>query len=176
MTIYRQWLEQRGAQASLVNALQEGSGAVALCAENSAAWLSADFSCQESGRVCVPLPHFFTASQMQWAFESAGVGTLLTDQPDAPLWQQCGFTVRATESAEGLCRLERRAPAVRLPPTTAKITFTSGSTGHPKGVCLSQAAQEAVATSIAELLSAAGVKRHLCALPLPVLLGIGAGV
>lgn len=176
MTIYRQWLEQRGAQASLVNALQEGSGAVALCAENSAAWLSADFSCQESGRVCVPLPHFFTASQMQWALESAGVGTLLTDQPNAPLWQQCGFTVRATESAEGLCRLERRAPAVRLPPTTAKITFTSGSTGHPKGVCLSQAAQEAVATSIAELLSAAGVKRHLCALPLPVLLENVAGV
>lgn len=42
--------------------------------------------------------------------------------------------------------------AVTLPPQTAKVTYTSGSTGSPKGVCLSQQQLEAVAVSLVSVI------------------------
>jgi long-subunit acyl-CoA synthetase (AMP-forming) len=70
----------------------------------------------------------------------------------------------------------REAPPVPLPPGTAKITFTSGTTGAPKGVCLSAATQRAVARSLAGAMRGLGIERHLCLLPLAVLLENVAGV
>jgi long-chain acyl-CoA synthetase len=147
---------------------------VALAADNGESWINADLACLAENKPCVPLPHFFTVEQMQWAVDSAGVDALLTDQPDLPIWQSLGFSLTGQESGV-LHKLKRICAPVLLPSGTAKITFTSGSTGNPKGVCLTQPAQEAVATSIADLMVSLGVKRHLCALPLSVLLENVAG-
>jgi long-chain acyl-CoA synthetase len=147
---------------------------VALAADNGEPWLAADQACMNALKPCVPLPHFFTQGQMQWAVDSAGVDTLLTDRPDLPVWNTIGFTKTGLQ-AGALHRLDRQCDAVTLPADTAKITFTSGSTGNPKGVCLSRTAQETVAKSIAELMVSLGIKRHLCALPLSVLLENVAG-
>jgi long-subunit acyl-CoA synthetase (AMP-forming) len=51
-----------------------------------------------------------------------------------------------------------------------KVTYTSGSTAAPKGVCLGAADLEAVAQSLAGATAALGVERHLCLLPLATLL------
>ena len=56
---------------------------VALAADNGESWIEADLACLAENKPCVPLPHFFTAEQMQWAVDSAGVDALLTDQPEA---------------------------------------------------------------------------------------------
>jgi long-chain acyl-CoA synthetase len=155
--------------------LQLGNaGVVALAADNGDSWLAADLACLNAGKPCVPLPTFFTRDQLQWAVDSAGVDTLLTDQPALPVWHALGFSETGQEAGR-LHRLTRVCTAVALPANTAKITFTSGSTGNPKGVCLSRAAQEAVASSIAGLMTRLGIKRYLCALPLPVLLENVAG-
>jgi long-subunit acyl-CoA synthetase (AMP-forming) len=58
----------------------------------------------------------------------------------------------------------------RLPAGTVKVTYTSGSTAAPKGVCLGAADLEAVAQSLAGATAALGVERHLCLLPLATLL------
>lgn len=58
----------------------------------------------------------------------------------------------------------------------SKITFTSGSTGCPKGVVLSTEEQWDVARMIARQLSTLGLARHLVLLPLSVLLENLAGV
>nr|MDC2856527.1 AMP-binding protein [Ningiella sp. W23] len=58
---------------------------------------------------------------------------------------------------------------------TQKITFTSGSTGEPKGVCLSTQSQMQVAQSLCEQINISK-PTHLCLLPLPVLLENIAGI
>ncbi|MGE6216385.1 AMP-binding protein, partial [Aeromonas media] len=57
-----------------------------------------------------------------------------------------------------------------LPLVTAKITYTSGTTGQPKGVCLSLAQMTAVCESLALRVAPAGVEQHLTLLPLATLL------
>ena len=68
------------------------------------------------------------------------------------------------------------ASEVQLPPGTAKITYTSGTTGSPKGVCLSQAGMEKVASSLLESIGARAAEKHLAVLPLPILLENIAGL
>ncbi|MCE2984123.1 MAG: AMP-binding protein [Burkholderiales bacterium] len=63
-----------------------------------------------------------------------------------------------------------------IPANTAKITFTSGTTGTPKGVCLSAEALLSVAQSIASATEGLGIERHLSALPYAVLLENIAGL
>lgn len=72
--------------------------------------------------------------------------------------------------------LQRTVRPVALPAGTATITFTSGSTGTPKGVCLSDAGLSRVASGIGEATAWLGIERHLCALPLAVLLEHVAGL
>jgi acyl-CoA synthetase (AMP-forming)/AMP-acid ligase II len=73
-----------------------------------------------------------------------------------------------------LLRLPATPPTV--PPGTAKITFTSGTTGAPKGVCLDLQAMRRVAAGLVQAMEFLDVRRHLCALPLAVLLENIAGV
>jgi long-chain acyl-CoA synthetase len=63
-----------------------------------------------------------------------------------------------------------------LPPGTVKITFTSGSTGAPKGVCLGAKALRRVTGGLVEALAPLGITRHLNALPYAVLLENIAGL
>src|SRR5690606_19064653 len=51
-----------------------------------------------------------------------------------------------------------------------KITYTSGTTGAPKGVCLGAAAMDEIARALCEASAAHAGDRHLCVLPLPTLL------
>jgi len=57
-----------------------------------------------------------------------------------------------------------------VPPGTLKITYTSGTTGQPKGVCLDAEAQLAVAESLRQASRSCDVRQHLCVLPLATLL------
>jgi long-subunit acyl-CoA synthetase (AMP-forming) len=58
----------------------------------------------------------------------------------------------------------------------AKVTYTSGSTGAPKGVCLRQRAIQSVTDSLVAATAGLGVQTHLCLLPLATLLENIAGV
>lgn len=142
---------------------------VAVEAANSAAWAVLDLALLELGLVSLPLPGFFTPDQRSHALVDAGAGWLITDSP-----QQGGQALRVGAETLYIHRLDH-AP-VLLPAGTAKITYTSGTTGTPKGVCLSAAGLEKVATSLVQVIGTDYAGRHVAILPLPVLLENVAGL
>jgi long-chain acyl-CoA synthetase len=152
--------------------LQEsGVQRLGLLAENSPAWVIVDLACQLAGICLIPLPQFFSDTQLVNSIESAGIDALLTDDADClrrivpcrAAAFKCGDAYRMTLLAVDSPR------RVALPDGTTKITFTSGSTGAPRGVCLDTAQQSRVAQA---LNAAIGINapRHLCLLPLSTLL------
>jgi len=134
--------------------------------DNGLAWAIVDLAAWHAGIVHVPLPAFFTASQVAHVLAATGADALLEAGGDG--------------TAGGLpagTRLTRRAATpVKPHDGTAKVSFTSGSTGQPRGACLSGEALAAVAEGIATALAPIGIRRHLAVLPLPVLLENVAGL
>lgn len=166
--------EMRDAAARTATRLREsGLHALGLLADNGIAWALADLAAWQAEIPCVPVPLFFSPQQIVHALRDAGVDGLLTDRPQAvqALLQQAGLTAAFAGDFEGLqlLRLSGIAPRA-LPAGTAKITYTSGTTGEPKGVCLSRAHLELVAQSLAQASDAQPSHRHLCVTPLATLL------
>lgn len=145
--------------------------------DNSAAWVLADLAAARAGLVHLPLPTFFTRDQQLHALAATGADALLTLPGVArtlPSIVAREAAVVAGTTLELLLLQARAAP--ELPAGTSKITFTSGSTGTPKGVCLSADAMFRVAEGVALATDPLAIERHLCALPLAVLLENVVGV
>lgn len=152
----------------------QGVRVVATLMDNSAAWIAADLAALQAGLVHLPLPGFFTPAQIAHALRAAGADALLAAPQAAAAFAPLPAT--ATEvMQQPLAWLRLPAAPVAMPEGTVKITFTSGSTGQPKGVCLGRAGLAAVAGGVAAALAPLAIGRHLSALPLAVLLENVAG-
>ncbi len=139
-----------------------GIRAVGVCVDHSPESLLLVIALIEAGVAHVPLPAFFTASQRENALRESGAAWLIEDSVIANgriEWasKPTGFHVRP------------------LPEGTALVSFTSGSTGHPKGICLSAAHLAATAASIVDFLGDNHRGRHLSLLPFGILLEFVAG-
>ena len=143
-----------------------------LLAENGPDWVAVDLAVQRAGMVLVPLPGFFTLGQSTHAVAATGMDRLFCDAPAVA--RALGF--EPAGDLDGLPWYRRTARERTAPLPASKVTFTSGTTGAPKGVPLTAAQQWAVAGSLAEAARAVGIRRHLCLLPLAILLENVAGV
>lgn len=133
---------------------------VALYLDNGIEWIISDLACQLAALSLVPLPLFFSDAQRRHALDSSRADAIIG--------------ARGIELRPGAAHGAPVKPAM-LPPGTQKITFTSGTTGTPKGVCLSASQQLTVANTLASVIDI-DKPRHLCVLPLSTLLENLAGV
>jgi long-chain acyl-CoA synthetase len=158
--------------------LQNEIRVLSILADNSPEWICVDLGARLAGIAVVPLPAFFSREQILHALRDSGADGIVTDASRAAdLFErpeQCRLLPHAPGAGLVVWRVAREA--VELPPGTVKISYTSGTTGRPKGVCLSQHAMEAVACSLESATRGLDLEQHLCLLPLPVLLENVAGV
>ncbi|MCC7081526.1 MAG: AMP-binding protein [Burkholderiales bacterium] len=149
---------------------------VGLLADNSPTWVVAELAVQAADMVVVPLPLFFSPEQLRHAIDACGMQALFS--ADTRCAAGLGFQEDVLDA--GVLTLARTArtnrTTVPIAPAVSKITFTSGTTGAPKGVLLTMAQQLDTARGLATLLQPLGIRRHLSLLPLPVLLENVAGV
>jgi long-subunit acyl-CoA synthetase (AMP-forming) len=143
--------------------------------DNSSAWVAADLAAMQAGVVHVPLPLFFTAEQIAHVLRAAGVDTVLTHPALAARWPQAP-SQPCELAAQSLVFVRLPWEPVPMPAGTSKVTFTSGTTGTPKGVCLDADGMRKVADGLVQALEPLDIGRHLCALPFGVLLENVAGL
>ena len=104
---------------------------IALALDNGVDAMLWDLAVLFEGLTCVTLPPFFSAAQRAHCLEQSQAERVIAEpELDAELLA-AGYEQRG----EFWCRAFS-GPS-RMPAGTAKLTFTSGTTGTPKGVCLS---------------------------------------
>jgi len=171
-------IERFGAQLRAVP-----TRAIALALDNSPLWAALDLACWHAGKPSIPLPFFFSAEQVAHSIRDAGIDCILTDQPEQyrKIFAAAGIEAEAplphafNNQTFSELRL-RNIAAQTLPAGTVKVTYTSGTTGHPKGVCLSADALQQVASSLLDATCGKADDRHVSVLPLSTLLENLAGV
>jgi long-chain acyl-CoA synthetase len=155
------------------------NGTIALAMDNSPAWAVLDIAAIANNMPLVPIPAFFSDIQIVHAIENAGASLLITDnltRYQALFSHQIQQTSTFMVADKKLILMHLNVAPKSLPNSTAKITYTSGTTGQPKGVCLSEQAMLKVAASIQEMVDLKPTNQHLCVLPLSTLLENVAGL
>jgi long-subunit acyl-CoA synthetase (AMP-forming) len=148
----------------------ESNSRVALQLDNSSKWLKVDKLLSQHQSIIVPIPHFFSTKQIHHMILVVGIDKVVCEKAAEQFWITQGF-VFCTVLYDGIIVLEKnRTHYPTLPKHTHKITFTSGTTSEPKGVCLSQKHLDKVGESLAQITQQFAVAKHMCLLPLSVLL------
>jgi long-chain acyl-CoA synthetase len=141
---------------------------------NSLEWIVIDLAAATAGIAVVPIPLFFSSRQRQHLLDDSGIDTVFSSGELAEL-DDCANRIGSNHIKGEYQCLDKR-PAITTGGDFCKVTYTSGSTGQPKGVCLSGNLIDLLVTSLSETLSEQGLNRHLCLIPFATLLENIAGV
>ena len=137
---------------------------VALALDNGVEAMLWDLAALFEGLTCVALPPFFSPAQRKHCLEQSQAEHVIADpqlhdELQAAGYQKCGEFWHCTFHGPK-----------RMPEGTAKLTFTSGTTGTPKGVCLSADSILRVARELHLASQPTEPQHHLALLPLAILL------
>ncbi|PKH65269.1 hypothetical protein CXF61_07170 [Psychrobacter sp. 4Dc] len=143
---------------------------IALYAHNDIDWVILDLALSYVGAIVVPIPLFFSASQIAHLLQDAqiemvyvGVGLALPVIDNMDHW-----VIADTPEIEALkleqsnhitgrfYQLTDNTLTSQTPPIASdfcKVTYTSGSTGMPKGVCLGQDTLMRIVESLSDALA-----------------------
>ena len=165
------WRELRDEVAVVAAQLQD-TRTLGLLMENSPAWIVTDLAALHAGVVNIPLPGFFSDEQLQHAIQDGQIDTVITDNPARiksllPTSREVNLEIAGKPCVQMFFPVDG---ANEKHSNTVKVTYTSGTTGTPRGVQLALKAIETVAASLAEASSADRGDRALVLLPLSILL------
>lgn len=137
---------------------------IALALDNGVEAMLWDLAILFEGLTCVSLPPFFSAAQRLHCLEQSQAERVIAEPHLHAELSAAGYEARG----EFWCRAFTGASL--LPAGTAKLTFTSGTTGTPKGVCLSADSLLRVARELEQASHAKAPQHHVALLPLAILL------
>ena len=121
-----------------------------------------DLALSFAGKELVPLPEFFSDAQLLHIAQVAELSDVVADQASAERVKRLGLTAHELD-AESVTNI---APVTGA----GRVIFTSGTTGKPKGVCLSGRQLLASVAALAEASGASAADRYLSVLPNALLL------
>jgi long-chain acyl-CoA synthetase len=149
-------------------------------AHNSVSWVIVDLACMQADVCMMPIPPFFSPLQVAHVVRKAGISHVITDHPERFVQRCESFASAESDQSfiQGytLLKSSESEAAQPLPPDVVKVTFTSGTTGSPKGVLLTHQQISAVTESLIEVAQITSEDKHVCVMPLAVLLENIAGV
>ena len=159
---------------------EQGVQVIGLDADNTPSWVVIDLAALNANVCLVPLPPFFSGQQLQHAMQQAGIEAIFTDNPDKLLARTGNLNTSGSESllvaGKKLSLIRTGLTPMPLPDDVVKVTYTSGTTGEPKGVMLTAGQIQTVVDSLSDAVKAVPADRHLPLMPLAVLLENLAGV
>jgi long-chain acyl-CoA synthetase len=146
---------------------------VAQLSPNNIGWIFADLAIQTMGAVHVPLHAALSAGQVAQQVAHAGATLLIVDTPEmrARINQHLPATVAVSTFEEFYKAQEgepnKGVPAQEVTPEAlATILYTSGTTGAPRGVMLTQRNLVANAVGVTDAVATIVDEIRLCILPL----------
>ncbi|WP_348749587.1 AMP-binding protein [Pseudomonas rhodesiae] len=142
----------------------EGVQVVALALDNGVDAMLWDLAVLFEGLTCLTLPPFFSAAQRAHCLEQSHAERVIAE----PYLRQELEGLGYHKVGDFWCRHFDGRPS--MPLGTAKVTFTSGTTGAPKGVCLSSESLLRVARELYQASHVNDPRHHLALLPLAILL------
>lgn len=149
---------------------------IALAADNGTDWIITDLAAWAAGATLIPVPLFFAPQQIAHMVETGAVDTMIVPRGDHEASLPGGFE-RYRGEADGLVIYGSRSNVKSSHNHgCAKITYTSGSTGTPRGVRLAGPTLDDIVRRLAKLFEDLHIRRHLCTMPLATLLENVAGV
>lgn len=137
---------------------------IALALGNGVEAMLWDLAILCEGLTCVALPPFFSPAQRKHCLEQSQAERVIAEPSLQEELQAAGYQ----KSGEFWCRAF--SDPSRLPERTAKLTFTSGTTGTPKGVCLNADSILRVTRELDLASKTTDPQHHLALLPLAILL------
>jgi long-subunit acyl-CoA synthetase (AMP-forming) len=143
---------------------EERVNVVALALENGPNALLWDLAALFEGLTCLILPPFFSPAQRNHCLAQSQAQLVIADTDLALELTTAGYT------QTGAFWRSSFSGSTPLPQGTAKLTFTSGTTGTPKGVCLSASSLLRVARELEIASRPTESRHHLALLPLAILL------
>jgi len=138
--------------------------------DNGIGWVVCDLAARWTRAPLVPIPTYFSPQQIAHVIAAAGIDMLITDRKPTGMEAVSQQNVTTLIGQSAMCLRLSPPRSTTLPGRTSKVTFTSGTTGLAKGVCLSDAATDRVAHSLLDASHGGPGDRHLCLLPLATLL------